>query len=67
MKNLTWRCCTLDCLDPAWDSSCPAGLGLPAACLGLLLCSGLAGLHCTSPGAPGWRLVQFLGSGSLWF
>ena len=55
----------LDCLDPAWDSSYPAGLG-PLLAWDSTFCSRLACLHCTLQRAPNWRLAHFTGSGSLW-
>ena len=66
MKNCTWRCCTLDCWDSAWDSFCP----LDWDCL---LCLGPLSTVPDWPvppallqGRPIGAITLFLGSGSLW-
>ena len=61
----------LDCLDPAWDSSCPAGLGLTAG-LGLhsLFHAGLPPLHSPegsrlAPGSFHWLRITVCSLGGL--
>ena len=67
MKNLTWRCCTMDRLPPART---------PTSLLDWTACCLLGLHHCVPDWPPSTALLQgcltgamapFLGSGSLWF